>query len=76
MTKSHTYRNIDAYHRTWSSLRGPDGSTLSLEPGEEVTLAEEVEAAYLEPVAGQPTARQKPAPTSQPTAPGPAPTEE
>lgn len=40
---SFTYRNASHYHYTWPSLTGANGSTLSLAPGETVTLDHEVD---------------------------------
>lgn len=41
---SFTYRNASPYRCTWTSVAAPDGSTLSLGPGETVTFDHEVDA--------------------------------
>lgn len=43
-----TYRYTGAYPRRWHDLTNPDGSTLSLEPGQTVTLKEAADDPWLE----------------------------
>ena len=47
MLKSMEYVNTNAQRRVWPALRGSDGSTLDLGPGETVELSSDPQDPYL-----------------------------